>query len=274
MKALSILTSILFFSIVTFAYTVDTVMVYSVGMRKNIPNLVILPEGYKSQTTNFPVLYLLHGAGGDYKSWLTNMPDLGGEVDKYNLVFVCPDGGGTSWYFDSPVDTSMKYETYITSELVKYIDRAYRTIEGAKGRAITGYSMGGHGAFYLSFKHQEVWGAAGSMSGGMDIRPFPENWDIAKRLGPLKKQAENWDKNTVINMTQFLEGGTLKLIFDCGVDDFFYTVNKSLHEKLLKSKIHHNYTEKPCYNGWDYWEDSFRYQLLFFNKYFDSENRK
>ncbi len=43
--------------------------------------------------------------------------------------------------------------------------------------------MGGHGAFYLAFKHQDIWGAAGSMSGGVDIRPFPNKWDLAKRLG-------------------------------------------------------------------------------------------
>ncbi|WP_242499227.1 alpha/beta hydrolase family protein [Flavobacterium sp. 140616W15] len=80
--------------------------------------------------------------------------------------------------FDSPIDTTFKYETYVIDELVPFIDKNYKTITSREGRAISGLSMGGHGALYLSFKHQEVFGAAGSMSGGVDFRPFPEKWDI------------------------------------------------------------------------------------------------
>jgi S-formylglutathione hydrolase FrmB len=56
--------------------------------------------------------------------------------------------------------------------------------------------MGGHGALNLAFKHQDVFGAAGSMSGGVDIRPFPNNWDMAKQLGTYAEQPERWEKNT------------------------------------------------------------------------------
>ena len=90
-----------------------------------------------------------------------------------------------SWYWDSPKNPAYRYETFVSSELVKYIDRNYKTIADRKGRAITGLSMGGHGAMWLGIRHKDVFGAAGSTSGCVDIRPFPKNWSMNKQLGEL-----------------------------------------------------------------------------------------
>lgn len=255
-------------SVFAFASNIDTVMVVSSSMNKSIPNIVITPDNYATQKNGFSVLYLLHGAGNDYSTWVSRVPIIKEYVDKYNIIIVCPDGGITSWYFDSPIDKAVQYETYISKELISAIDKKYNTSAKKTNRAIAGVSMGGHGAFYLAFKHPNVWGAAGSMSGGVDIRPFPNNWNINKRLGDYSKYPENWEVNTVINMVYRLNGGNLKLIFDCGVDDFFYNVNKRLHKKLVERNIPHDYTERPGGHGWDYWSNSIKYQLLFFSDYF------
>ncbi|WP_299397587.1 alpha/beta hydrolase family protein [uncultured Gelidibacter sp.] len=252
------------------AAQVDTVMVVSTSMNKIIPTVVITPDTYSAENKNYPVVYVLHGAGGTYANWITRVPELKAYADTYNMIIVCPDGGLTSWYFDSPVDDSMKYETYISKELVQAIDSKYKTIADKSGRAITGLSMGGHGAFYLAFKHQDIWGAVGSMSGGLDIRPFPNNWDLNKRLGDYADHKENWEENTVINMVYKLKKDSIKLIFDCGISDFFYDANKRLHEKLLERNIPHDYIERPGNHNWEYWSNSIKYQLLFFNDYFRS----
>jgi len=231
-------------TVIVKASQVDTVMVRSAAMNKTIPNIVILPDSYSTQKEKFSVLYLLHGAGGDYTDWPSRVPGIQAYADKYNIIMVCPDGGLTSWYFDSPIDKEMKYETYLSQELINTIDKKYRTLAKKSSRAITGLSMGGHGAFYLAFKHQDIWGAAGSMSGGLDIRPFPNNWDLPKRLGNYTEYQDNWEKNTVINMVYKLKGSSLKLIFDCGTSDFFYDVNRRLHEKLVKRNIPHDYIER------------------------------
>lgn len=248
---------------------IDTLHIRSKCMNKFISNLVIIPNGYNSHKTGYPVLYLLHGATGNYKSWLDIDANLADYADKYNIIIVCPDGGYTSWYFDSPVDSTMKYETYIAQELVPYIDFAYHTLPDKRFRAITGLSMGGHGALYLAFRHQDVWGAAGSMSGGVDIRPFPNNWDIAKRLGTYATHQDNWEKNTVINMLYLLDGKSLKIIFDCGTDDFFYDSNKRLHQLMLERNIPHDYIERPGAHNAEYWRNSLKYQVLFFDNFFE-----
>jgi S-formylglutathione hydrolase FrmB len=252
------------------AARIDTLKIMSPSMKKTIPNLVIIPDGYSASAKKFPVLYLLHGATDDFTGWATKVPSIKAYADQYNLIIVCPDGGYTSWYFDSPIDKQMQYETYIYKELVGTIDQKYNTLAQKSGRAITGLSMGGHGAFYLAFKHQDIWGAAGSMSGGVDIRPFPNNWDIAKRLGSYSLNPDLWEKNTVINMLYLLNGRDLKLTFDCGVNDFFYDANKRLHLAMLEKNIPHDYTERPGEHNWSYWTNAIKYQLVFFDNYFKS----
>lgn len=249
---------------------VDTIQVQSNSMSKSIKNVVITPENYSSSTKRLPVVYLLHGAGGNYSNWIKRVPQLTEYATANQIIIVCPDGGKTSWYWDSPIDESMKYETYVSKELVKEIDNKYRTIANSTGRAITGLSMGGHGAFYLAIKHQDVFGAAGSQSGGVDIRPFPHSWDMEKRLGDYSTHPENWEENTVINMLHLLDGSAtkIKMIFECGTRDFFYDGNKRLHQKMLQMNIPHDYSERPGAHNWDYWRNSIKYQLLFFNDFF------
>ncbi len=246
---------------------IDTLMVFSKSMNKRIPNLVITPENSLNKNEKRPVLYLLHGAGGGFTDWASKVPSIKTLADDHNIIIVCPDGASTSWYFDSPVDDNMKYETYISKELIEALDQKYKTIAEKRGRAITGLSMGGHGALYLAFKHQDIWGAAGSMSGGVDIRPFPNNWGLSKRLGTYADNKEVWEKNTVINLVHLLNGD-LKIIFDCGYNDFFLDANRRLHQKLVERKIPHDYIERPGGHNWNYWANAIEYQLLYFDRFF------
>ncbi|MDJ1502258.1 alpha/beta hydrolase family protein [Xanthocytophaga agilis] len=250
-----------------FAAKVDTVETVSVVMNKKIKAVVIIPDSYVGGK-EFPVVYLLHGYSGNQSDWIKKAPAIREYVDLYKMIIVCPDGGYSSWYFDSPVDTKWKYETYVADELVKWVDKNYKTVKSPAGRSITGLSMGGHGALYLALRHQDVFGAAGSMSGGVDIRPFPKNWEIASRLGKYAEQPENWEKHTVVNMLHLLTPGALTLLIDCGTEDFFFQVNESLHKKLLERNIPHDYITRPGAHNWDYWANAVQYQLLFMHNFF------
>lgn len=257
---------LLFFS--AQAAQVDTIQVFSASMNKNIKTCVIVPDNYKKSKKKFPVVYLLHGYSGNYGTWVKSFKEVSQQVDRYGFIAIGVDGNYSSWYFNSPIDPTFKYETYIIDELVPFIDKKYKTIASREGRAISGLSMGGHGALYLSLKHQDVFGAAGSMSGGVDIRPFSEKWNIKKRLGAINDFPDNWEKNTVVNLIELNQNNNLKLIIDCGVDDFFIDVNRELHQKMLALKIDHDYIERPGKHNIDYWENSLKFQLLFFYNFF------
>lgn len=270
MRSSLIAICILLSTSVVVASKVDTLTIVSKSMNKEIKNIVVTPDSYASNDNPLPVFYVLHGAGGGHYSWLKFYPEIIDYADKYNVILVFPDGDKFSWYFDSPIDSSFRYETYISVELIDSIDKGYNTIDHKNGRAITGLSMGGHGAFYLAFKHTDIWGAAGSISGGLDIRPFPAGWKISERLGTYSEYPENWEQNTIINMTHLIEKQSLQLIFDCGIDDFFYDANKRMHEKLVRQKIPHDYIERPGSHTLDYFKNSIKYHFLFFNDYFQS----
>ena len=248
------------------AFNRETVAIHSNAMNKNITITVLLPDGYHEKK-DLPVVYLLHGHGDNHTAW-DSKGQTGPLADLYNTIIVMPDGGVNSWYWDSPINESNKYETFVTKEIIEYIDSHYKTKADRTARAITGLSMGGHGALYLALRHQDLFGAAGSTSGGVDIRPFPKNWGMSNWLGTIEEHPENWEKYTVINMVDLLKPNSLKLIIDCGTEDFFYQVNCNLHQKLMDAGIPHDFYVRPGVHNWDYWRNSIKYQMLFFNDYF------
>lgn len=250
---------------------VDTLQIQSIYLNKPTKVVVIQPSKPNEHKANYSVVYLLHGYGGNYAQWSKISPQLAKTADELNMIFVCPDGGKGSWYFDSPIDSTIRYESYITKELVPYIDATYSTKAEAKSRAITGLSMGGHGALYLAIRHPDLFGAAGSTSGGVDFRPFPKNWDIKNALGEFESNQERWYDNTVIRQVDHLKNNQLAIIIDCGVDDFFMPVNRALHEKLLQLKINHDYIERPGGHTYTYWSGNIDYQILFFSKFFQTK---
>lgn len=251
-----------------FAAKVDTVNVYSASMNKYCKAVVVLPQQFEGK---LPALYLLHGHGGNYRNWgaTQEVKDI---ADTYQMAVVCPDGASDSWYWDSPVDASFRYETFVSKELVNFIDKNYPTINDRNARFITGLSMGGHGALFLAFRHSELFGACGSMSGGVDIRPFPEKWDMAKRIGAQSEYPDRWSEYSVMGNLHLLTPNRLKIIIDCGSEDFFYDVNKRLHEELKYRNIPHDFISRPGAHNWDYWKNALKFQALFFSEYF--KNRK
>lgn len=265
MKRIFILLPFLLWSLSLFAARIDTVAVFSPGMQRDIPAVVVVPDA-AAAGQRLPVLYLLHGYGGSHLAWL-KVTDLRPLADGFGMIFVCPDGEN-SWYWDSPLDPRSQFETFVSKELVDWVDARYPTIPAREGRAITGLSMGGHGALWIALRHKERFGAAGATSGGVDIRPFPDAWEMKRQLGERDEYPERWDAHTVIEQVDSLKNGDLALIFDCGYEDFFYGVNLALHDKLLKRGVGHDFQVRPGGHDATYWATSLPSQLVFFHRYF------
>lgn len=248
----------------------DTIEVMSQAMGRTIKNVVVMPSN-GDDSMRFPVLYLLHGATGCYNDW-SRKADLHRLADQYNVIIVCPDGQD-SWYFDSPVDPKMQFETYVSKELVAHIDSHYPTIAHRYMRAITGLSMGGHGALFLAFRHPDVFWSCGSMSGNMDITQFPDSWHIKDRLGNYADNEQRWRDHAVCNLVDQVKACSLQpaqnIIIDDGLNDIFIKNNIALHDQLVEKGIDHDFTVRPGRHSWDYWVNSLDYHMMFFNKAFD-----
>lgn len=267
-------------SVPLLAAKVDTLDIPSAAMNRTLRAAVVLPKTYrKAKKQSFPVLYLLHGGTGNFRDWLTKVPDktlLHRLADQYNLIIVTPDGDPTSYYFDSPLVKNSQFETFISKELIDRIDNTYRTVRDKKGRIIAGLSMGGHGAMFISGRHPDLYAAAGSMSGVMNINTA--TWKVApdfaksraenfaKLLGPPKEGTAPYPGYTMVTLADKLKANNLPLIFDIGVDDFLIEGNRDLHRQLTENKTPHDYIERPGAHTWEYWENALPYQLLFFSK--------
>jgi S-formylglutathione hydrolase FrmB len=133
---------------------------------------VYLPPGYQASGLRYPVLYLLHGGGGDAGDAVAMgglrelMDGLIADDPDAAAIVVLPDGTNGQWY-DS-VDGKVRNELYVMRSVVPYIDEHFRTIANRRGRAVDGVSNGGFGAMLLAAKHPEQFVAAGGMSSNLD----------------------------------------------------------------------------------------------------------
>ena len=135
---------------------------------------VYLPPGYDTSGLRYPVVYLLHGGGGDEADWVSQggiqkmLDDEYAKDHSHAAIAVMPDGRSGFW-FDS-YDRTMRIETYVLDHVVPYIDAHFRTLADRRGRAIAGLSNGGYGAMHLAAKRPDLFVAAGTMSGNLGAR--------------------------------------------------------------------------------------------------------
>jgi len=254
------------------AAQVDTIEIYSNSMHKAIKTVVIKPAVKKN--TRFPVVYLLHGAGGSYANWIQKVPHIQQLADLYQLMIVCPDGASTSWYFDSPVDSTFKYETFVSMEVPEYIDSHYNTIPAREARAITGLSMGGHGSLFLAFRHSDRFSISGSMSGALHITVIRKGYNVEKRLGDTLTNASYWNNWSVLNVIEQYPKDSLHILIDCGTEDRVLPMNRAVHEKMLRLKIPHEYLERPGEHNWPYWDNAIDYQLFYISNLFKKQRKE
>ncbi|MCF2489056.1 alpha/beta hydrolase family protein [Dyadobacter sp. CY347] len=267
----------------TYASQVDTIQVHSAAMNKTYKAAIVLPESYAKSKKEFPVLYLLHGGYGHFDDWLRKTPDpmlVKNLADQYNVIIVMPEGEIFSYYIDSPVDPNSKFETYTVKEVIPFIDSKYRTVKDKEGRLITGLSMGGYGALYLSTRHPDQFAAAGAMSGALD--PNMTTWNLSperfkglttfleKTFGPMTP--DNYLPYSVVNMADQIRRNGLPLVLDVGVEDFLLEPNRELHRRLVYNHTPHDYTERPGGHTWEFWQAALPSQLMFFSKVLKANN--
>ncbi len=122
---------------------------------------ILLPTGYATSDTRYPVVYLFHGGGQDHTAFMARaiFPAL---ARKHEAIFVMPAADRN--YSSLSVDGQARYNAYVASELVDYVDANYRTIASPQSRAIAGISMGGRIATMTALQHPQRFGVVGRAS--------------------------------------------------------------------------------------------------------------
>jgi S-formylglutathione hydrolase FrmB len=148
---------------------------------KALPVNVLLPDAYDGKR-RFPVLFLLHGHGDTYNSWIDpNDGDARRLTAGLQAIVVMPEGGRgwcTDWW-NGGRRGDPAWERYHLDELVPLIAKRFRIRAGRRWHAIAGLSMGGEGAMYYAEQRPGYFGSVASFSGVLSIqRPeWPEGFD-------------------------------------------------------------------------------------------------
>jgi len=159
--------------------TVETIQVHGKSLEGNLEGdppdrdvFVYLPPSYATEKNRrYPVVYFLHGYGAKAEAYWKLM-EVPATADKlmssgalHEMILVHPDAYtiyNGSMYSNSP--TTGDWETYLTRDLVEYIDAHYRTIANRDARGLAGHSMGGYGTLRLAMKYPEVYSSIYAMS--------------------------------------------------------------------------------------------------------------
>ncbi|SFB43626.1 S-formylglutathione hydrolase FrmB [Amycolatopsis marina] len=160
-----------------FAVRTDEVAKYS-AMAHQVPGehviVVTLPEGYDtSGDTRYPVQYHLHGHPDRPDNGLNQQMFEESTAGGVPLISVAPNGSGRGWYTNwvsPPAELGpQNWENFHLGQVIPFVDANLRTIAARDGRAISGHSMGGFGAFHYAESRPELFGYVGGFSGGLDL---------------------------------------------------------------------------------------------------------
>lgn len=238
--------------------------VSSAALGRTMKYRVLLPEGYDSSARRYPVLYLLHGLGGDYRDWTTRS-NLAEYTRTLPLIVVMPDGEN-GWYTNA-VDGSARVEDYVFTDLPADVVQKFRTINSRYGRAVAGLSMGGYGALKMALKRPGAFAVAGAFSGAFEVT---RQGRLERLIGAAESEritrifgagdSATRKENDVFTLAAAMKPAAAPFIYvDCGIaDNELIAANREVVAALHKAGVAYEYHEVAGGHTWDYWDRQIR----------------
>ncbi len=226
----------------------------SLGMKRRIT--IYTPAGYESSKQKYPVLYLLHGMGGDEEAWINLgrtsqiLDNLIAQGKARPMIVVMPNGnvvqeaapGESTLGFRKPtmqLPNTMdgKYEETF-QDIISFVESNYNVITGKQGRAIAGLSMGGFHSLHIS-------------------RYYPDTFDyiglFSAALVPNENVTSKVYENIDATLQQQMKNGFKLYWIGIGKTDFLYKNNVEFRSKLDEMKFPYVYRESEGGHTWTNW---------------------
>jgi enterochelin esterase-like enzyme len=221
---------------------------------------IYTPPGYENSTTKYPVLYLLHGVGGDEEAWLGSgrasqiLDNLIAQGKAKPMIVVMTNGNvsqeaapgkGSEGFmkptFRLPNTMDGKFEeTFV--DVMKFVANNYRTTETKEGRAIAGLSMGGFHTANIAMYYPNNFDYVGLFSSALNVRPMNNS------SSPVYENVEE-------KLKQQMNNGYKLYWIGCGVDDMAMIYNgvQDFRKQLDNIGMKYEYLETEGGHTWNNW---------------------
>lgn len=219
---------------------------------------VYLPSGYAAHPhRRYPVVYLLHGFPGRPLAWIETVR-MGVIDDSLSVrgrakpaILVMPFGSTGTFTDEEWVDAAGRgngWSTFVSRDLVRYVDAHYRTVPTRAGRAIGGLSEGGYGAIDIALHHPHEFSVVESWSG------YEQPDKLRSIFGPkLQLLARNDPQTMLPHVAPELRRLKTYFWFYSGTEDRFSKQNRAFAQELSRERIPHRFFESFGGHNWALW---------------------
>lgn len=229
---------------------------------------VYTPPCYNESDKSYPVLYLLHGSGGDETAWLELgqtvriMDNLIAEGKAEPMIVVMPNGNASMSAAPGETSANLAFRPVMTNEMpkvfpdgayedafpeiVSFVESRFRVQADKAHRAVAGLSMGGGHSFYLSINYPDMFDYVGLFSAGV------------VRAG--KGESNHIRRNVDEKIATLGKVGVKLYWIAIGKDDFLYDFNKELRDNMDAQGLKYVYHESTRGHLWSNWR---QYLLMF-----------
>lgn len=241
--------------------------IYSNVLEMEVNLNVILPQTTKKvigtsseqETTDIPVLYLLHGMGGNHSVW-ERRTSIERYVADYGLAVIMPSTD-LGWYTDTAYD--MKYWTFIAEELPEICHELFPQLTRKREKTYAaGLSMGGYGALKLGLAKSENFAAVISLSGAVSVGNRMDDLLMVRKaafwegiFGPLD-QIEGSKNDPQYLLKELVKSGkpVPRFYMACGESDFLYQANQEMVSAMQEQGLAVTFEQGPGDHNWVFWD--------------------
>ncbi|EOI06369.1 tributyrin esterase [Enterococcus moraviensis ATCC BAA-383] len=242
--------------------------IYSNILEMEVSLNVILPQktekkigtASKGNSNDVPVMYLLHGMGGNHSVW-ERRTSIERYVSDLGIAVIMPSTD-LGWYTDTRYD--MNYWTFIAEELPMICHELFPQLTTRREKTFAvGLSMGGYGALKLGLSKPEKFGAVASLSGAVNLADRMEDLLSVKSknywegiFGPLE-QVQGSINDPMFLLDQLVKSGknAPNIFLCCGEADPLLYGNKKMAAALQENYVEHTFETGPGQHDWVFWDE-------------------
>jgi putative tributyrin esterase len=229
----------------------------SIALHRDMQYRVILLAKVNTNR-KLPVVYLLHGGGGNFRDW-SNYSDVARYAEQ-GLILIMPEGNSS--YFTNAVERPQdRYEDYIVKDLIADVENKFPAEGGRANRAIVGVSMGGFGAVNLALRHPELFVFAGGISAALNVpsRPFSikrlEQWRRHRAIfGPWNGQSQH-DNDPFVLARSADPTKAPYFFLTCGEQEGLLATNRTFAALLAQRHFQYEFHTAPGDHNWTQWDE-------------------